>query len=114
MLGIIILIMLFAMMVFLNLLFIKKLKVINKNEAKHKLIFFFINIISIATIAFFYIKFQNAILKKYFEIDESTNGSVLITLMAILFLNSILNIFIIKIYIKKISKSSEIELIGKE
>ncbi|GAA4138882.1 hypothetical protein GCM10022250_37990 [Flavobacterium chungbukense] len=106
--------MLFTMMMVLNLLFIKKLKIINKNKAKHKLIFFLINIITIAVITFFYIKFQFTILKKYFEIDESTNGGIIITLMAIILLNSLLNIFIIKIYIKKISKSSEIELIGKE
>lgn len=114
MLGFLILIMLFAMLTIPNLLFIKKLKVINKNTAKHKLMFLFINIIAIAFITFFYIKFQNIILKKYFEIDENTNGGVIITLLAIILLNSLLNIFIIKIYIKKISKSNEIELIGKE
>lgn len=114
MLALIIFIMFSATLTILNFLFIKKLKVTNKNKIKHKLIYFSINIVTTTIIAFFYINFQNAILKRYFDIDESTNGGFIITLMAIILLNSILNLFIIKIYIKKISKSSEIELIGKE
>lgn len=99
-----------------QLFFIKKLKGINENKTKHKLVFFLINIITVLVIAFSYINFQNAILinQLHLDINIMTNGGIVTTMVAIFLLNCLLNIFIIKIYIKKISKSSEIELIGKE
>lgn len=115
-LGFIILILFSGTITVFNLLFIKRLKVINKNKAKHKLIYFFISIITLISTTFFYIRFQNGVLKNilHFNIDETTNGGILITLIGIVILNILLNIFISRIYFKKLNKIKEIESIGTE
>ncbi|SEN87502.1 hypothetical protein SAMN05444671_2321 [Flavobacterium sp. CF108] len=115
-LGFVFLIVLLIMITILNLLFIKNLKNNNKNQIRHKLIFVLISIVLLALVITFYLFIQNAVLidLMHLDIDDITNGGRVITLLIIILLNSILNIFISRIYLRKINKTNEIELIGKE
>ncbi len=117
-LGILFLISFLMIIIISIVLFQKRLKKIGINHFKYKLIHFIICIVIPISIIFFYallITSPYLINSLNLRIDLN-NFTYRIIFASIIFSQSILvNIFISKIYLKRISKTkNEIELIGKE
>ncbi|MES2575411.1 MAG: hypothetical protein V4572_10750 [Bacteroidota bacterium] len=120
-LGVIFLILFLTIITISIVLFQKRLKKIGTNYFIYKLIYALSCFVSVITILMFYFIFQNGVLIDLFKLkidtDSSTNRITSMTIVMIL--NIIVNFHVLKsyskrIYLRKITKEDEIELIGKE
>lgn len=120
-LGAIFCIILLLVLLATNIIFIRKINRSNNSHYKHKIFFFLISIVSISAIMIVAALFQNAILIDYFKItmDIESYQYRIIIMTAILIINIIANVTLLKLYLKRRERKSknkinEIELIGKE
>jgi len=104
-----------------TILFIKRQKKIGINFFKYKLIYFSLCLVSIASIFVLYFTFQTIILIDIFKlkIDNNTYINRITTMIMIIILNIIVNLYVLKFYSKRIylkerKKIYEIDLIGEE
>ncbi|KFF04261.1 hypothetical protein B0A68_13915 [Flavobacterium reichenbachii] len=120
-LGFIFFILLLLMIILPNYLFQRKLKLTDLSYFKYKAIYLVISISSLILVFVFFYYLKEYFLKYYFELNTNNkneyeaNKARTITVSIVLLLNSVLNIYFAKFYLKRISKTkNEIELIGKE
>jgi hypothetical protein len=115
-LGTFFLVLILISIIVFNFLFIKKIKKISKNQLKHILIFFFISIGNLFIGTASCICFQIYILMNRLQlnIDDNSSEARIVLLLSVTLVSCLLNTFILKIYLKKLYKPNEIELIGTE
>lgn len=114
-LGAVFLALLLLVFIISNIMFSKKLKNLDGNHFKLKIIFFFSCIIAIAMVFIVFFIFESSILIGVLNLEiNDTYTERIGKLSVILPLNIIANYFLAKLCLKKIKRTNEIELIGKE
>ena len=115
-LGVIFLILFLLVLTISNVAFYRGINKAGNKDYKHMVSFFFICIITPAIIFIFYFIFETSVLIDVlkFEITDTYTERIA-KLSVILPLNIIVNYFLVKLYLRKITKNkNEIELIGTE
>lgn len=115
-LGIIVLVLFFGIMALSYFFFLKELKNKHKNRTfKNKLIGFLICLVSPVVIILAYFCFEYFFLMDILKLEMANSHIERILKTSLIFtLNSILNFYLLKFYLRKINKLNEIELIGTE
>lgn len=114
-LGAVFLVLLLLVLIISNIMFSRKLKSSVGNHFKLKIIFFFSCIIAIALVFIAFFIFESSILEDVLKLEiTDTYAQRIGKLSIILPLNIIVNYFSAKFCLKKIKRTNEIELIGKE
>lgn len=114
-LGVVFLVLLLLVFIISNIMFSRKLKNLGGNHLKLKIMFFFSCIIAIALVFITFFIFESSLdiaISKLGIDNEYTQR--IAKLLIILPLNSIVNYFLAKFYLRKNKRTNEIELIGKE
>lgn len=113
--GAIFLLVIIAVLLSTNIFFYRKLKKINKGQLKHILLYFFFSITSMFIIAILYYFFENYILLNLFGNTFHASITERIIKFVVLFSSFIWgSLYFSKFYINRLTKTNEIELIGKE
>lgn len=114
-LGAVFLVLLLLVFILSNIMFSKKIKNSDGSHFKLKIIFFFSCIIAIAMVFILFFIFESSILIGVLNLEiNDTYAERIGKLSVILPSNIAANYFLAKLYLKKIKRINEIELIGKE
>ena len=113
--GVIFLLLIISVFLSTNILFYRKLKSINKGLLKHIMLYLLFSVSSIFIIAILYYFFEKYILINLFGDTFHASITERIIKFVTLFSSFICGSFYFsKFYINKLTKTNEIELIGKE